>query len=203
MILNGLCHFKERETPNRGTAHLFASTAPGRDLRGSGPRADHHLLPPDGYAAYDWSVRVYSQESVMPQELSVTAVRDSLMCFHATTGEHVVCLDYPLGPGPTAGPTPLQMLLTSLAVCAGSTLGLLLDRMKQPVGGLRVEAHGKRRDEHPTVITEISLEFVITGADVSTDKVTQALTMAEEQLCPVWAMLKGGTPISTKFRIEA
>jgi|WetSurMetagenome_2_1015567.scaffolds.fasta_scaffold162750_1 putative redox protein len=137
----------------------------------------------------------------MPQELTVRAVRESLMCFNASTGEHSVCLDYPLGPGPTAGPTPLEMLLTSLAVCAGSTLGLVLDRMKQPVTGLTVEARGKRRDEHPTVITEISLEFVIAGgADPA--KVTQALKMAEEQLCPVWAMLKSGTPISTGFRIE-
>ena len=137
----------------------------------------------------------------MPQELSVTAVRESLMCFHASTGEHTICLDYPLGPGPTAGPTPLEMLLTSLAVCAGSTLGLLLDRMKQPVTGLTVEARGKRRDEHPTLLTEISLEFVISGAGTAADKVAQALKTAEEQLCPVWAMLKDGTKISTSFRI--
>ena len=139
----------------------------------------------------------------MPQELSVRAVRESLMCFHASTGDHSVCLDYPLGPGDTAGPTPLEMLLTSLAVCAGSTLGLLLDRMKQPVTGLTVEARGKRRDEHPTVLTDIFLEFVITGVETYPAKVVQALTIAEEQLCPVWAMLKGGTGISTSFRIEA
>ena len=139
----------------------------------------------------------------MPQELSVRAVRASLMCFNASTGEHSVCLDYPLGPGPTAGPTPLEMLLTSLAVCAGSTLGLLLDRMKQPVTGLVVEARGRRRDDHPTVITDISLEFVITGAATDPAKVAQAIKTAEDQLCPVWAMLKAGTAISTSFRIEA
>jgi putative redox protein len=138
----------------------------------------------------------------MPQELSVRAVRKSLMCFDATTGEHTVCLDYPLGSGDTAGPTPLQMLLTSLAVCAGSTLGLVLERMKQPVTGLVVEARGARRDEHPTVITDISLEFLISGADVAPEKVAQALKVAEEQLCPVWAMLKSGTAISTGFHIE-
>ena len=137
----------------------------------------------------------------MPQELSVRAVRESGMCYTASTGEHTVCLDYPLGPGATAGPTPLQMLLTSLAVCSASALGLLLDRMRQPFTGLAVEAKGKRRDEHPTVLTEISLEFVITGPGTDPDRVTQALKMAEEQLCPVWAMLKGGTPITAEFRI--
>jgi putative redox protein len=138
----------------------------------------------------------------MLQELSVRAVRNKAMCFTASTGEHTVCLDYPLCPGATEGPTPLEMLMTSLAVCAGSTLGLLLDRFKQPVTGLAVEARGRRREEHPTVLTDISLEFVITGGKTDPAKITQALTMAEEQLCPVWAMLKGGTRITTGFRIE-
>ena len=137
----------------------------------------------------------------MPQELTVHAVRESGMCFTASTGEHSVCLDYPLSPQTTAGPTPLQMILTSLAVCAGSTLALVLERMKQPFTGLAVDALGKRRDEHPTVLTEIHLDFVITGAGTDPDRVTQALKVAEEQLCPVWAMLKSGTPITTAFRI--
>ena len=64
-----------------------------------------------------------------------------------------------------------------------------------------IEARGKRREEHPTVLREISLDFVITGADTDPDRVTQALKIAEEQLCPVWAMLKGGTPITTAFHI--
>lgn len=139
----------------------------------------------------------------MPQELTVHAVRESGMCFTASAGEHTVCLDYPLGPRATSGPTPLQMILTSLAVCAGSTLALVLERMKQPFTGLAVDALGKRRDEHPTVLTEIHLDFVITGSDTDPDRVTQALKVAEDQLCPVWAMLKSGTPITTTFRIVA
>jgi putative redox protein len=123
------------------------------------------------------------------------------MCFIATTEQHSVCLDYPLGPGATAGPTPLEMLLTSLAVCAGSTVSLVLERMKQPLNGMTVEARGSRRDEHPTVLTDIALEFVVTGAGVESERVAQALKVAEEQLCPVWAMLKPGTPVAATFRI--
>jgi putative redox protein len=93
------------------------------------------------------------------------------------------------------------MLLTSLAVCAGSTVSLVLERMKQPFSGMTVEARGTRRDEHPTVLTDIALEFVVTGTGVETERVAQALDVAEKQLCPVWAMLKPGTPISTSFRV--
>ena len=137
----------------------------------------------------------------MPTELSVRAVRETGMCFTASTGQHSVCLDYPLGPGATAGPTPLEMLLTSLAVCAGSTVALVLERMKQPLAAMTVEAKGTRREEHPTVLTTITLEFGVAGAGLDADRVAQALAIAEGQLCPVWAMLKAGTPITATFHV--
>jgi uncharacterized OsmC-like protein len=51
------------------------------------------------------------------------------------------------------------------------------------------------------VLTQISPEFVITGSGTQADRVSQALEIAEEQLCPVWAMLRAGTPIATSFRL--
>ena len=78
MILKGHFHFKE--------------------LRDSFPREPR--LPIIGGSLFP------DRSPAMPQELSVRAVRDSLMCFNASTAKHSVCLDYPLGPGPTAGPTP-------------------------------------------------------------------------------------------------
>ncbi len=138
----------------------------------------------------------------MPTELVVHAVHQGGLKFAATAGEHSLTLDYPFPPGHVAeGPTPLQMILISLAVCSGSTVALVLGKMKQPLKGLEVKAHGLRSDAHPTVLTEISLEFVVRGPGVEAKAVEQALTTAEEQLCPVWAMLKPGTPIAASFRV--
>lgn len=138
----------------------------------------------------------------MPTELVVHAVHQGGMKFAAAMGEHSLVLDYPYPPGHSAeGPTPLQMILTSLAVCSGSTLALLLENMGQAVEGLRVEARGLRRDDHPTVLTEIALEFVLRGEGLEPETVRQAIAMAEERLCPVWSMLKAGTPISATFRL--
>jgi putative redox protein len=138
----------------------------------------------------------------MPQEMCVHAVHRGGMHFVASTGDHSVSLDYPLQSGKTEGPTPLEMLLASLATCAGSTVALLLSRTHAPFNGLEVEARGIRQDEHPTVITEISLEFVLRGPGLDPDAVARALQIAEEKLCPVWAMLRDGTKISSSFRIE-
>jgi uncharacterized OsmC-like protein len=75
--------------------------------------------------------------------------------------------------------------------------------MRQPFVGLEVTARGKRRDEHPTVITNISLEFVVRGAGIEPQTVQRALDITEDQLCPVWAMLKPGTPIRSSFGLVA
>ena len=72
-----------------------------------------------------------------------------------------------------------------------------------PDGALafRDEVRGLRRDEHPTVITEIALEFTVHGAGVEPAAVEKALAISEQQVCPIWAMLKGGTRIASSYRV--
>jgi putative redox protein len=140
----------------------------------------------------------------MPTELTIHAVNRGGMVVTAGDGRHTVTMDYPM-PGTEseklAGLTPLRMLLASLAACSGNTLAVLLRKMRQPVGDVEVDARGLRREEHPTVITEIALEFTVHGAGVEPAAVEKALAISEEQVCPVWAMLKGGTPIASTYRI--
>lgn len=137
----------------------------------------------------------------MARDLCVRAVREQGMHFVVDTGQHSVHLDYPLGPGGTEGPTPLEMLLAALASCAGGTLALLLGRANTPPDGMDVEARGTRSEEHPTVLTHVDLEFVVHGADLQPETIARSLKLAEEQLCPVWAMLRPGTVIDHSFRI--
>jgi putative redox protein len=139
----------------------------------------------------------------MKTELTVRAVHKDGMQVLATDGQFDVLMDYPLESGNTgAGPTPLTMLLASLAACSLNSVLVVLQKMHQPLAGLNVEASAIRSSEHPTVLTGISLEFTVRGEAVESDKVAQALQMSEERLCPVWNMLKAGTPIRASFRIQ-
>ncbi|MDR3754032.1 MAG: OsmC family protein [Terracidiphilus sp.] len=138
----------------------------------------------------------------MASELSVHAVYLDGMRVLAETGNHQVLTDYPLPAGrPVEGLTSLELLLASLATCAAnSVLALLKRKLNQPVTGLEVNARGSRREEHPTVLSEISLEFIVKGA-VDPEAVKKSLKISEDQLCPVWNMLKSGTPITATYRI--
>jgi len=139
----------------------------------------------------------------MPTELVIHADYEGGMRLTAGDGEHAVTIDYPLEPGQqVAGLTPLKLLLASLAGCAGNTVPMLLAKRGQQVRGLQVTARAQRRDEHPTVLTRIDVEFVLHGDALDPEAVEHCITLADEKLCPVWAMIRPGTPIFTTYRIE-
>ena len=123
--------------------------------------------------------------------------------FRGVAGEHpAIILDYvpPLGDG--QGCTPLELLLISLATCAGATIVTLLRRVHRTVAGLQVQAHGIRRDSHPICFQRITLEFVLISPDTVAADMDKALRLAEETYCPVWAMLKGNVEVRTEYRIN-
>lgn len=138
----------------------------------------------------------------MKTELSVRAVHQGGMRVYASDGQFHVSMDYPQQDGDGAtGPTPLTMLLASLAACSLNSVLVILKKMQQPLAGLGVEARGIRQTEHPTVLTDISLDFTVRG-NVDPAAVARALQLSEERLCPVWNMLKGSTAIKAGFNLQ-
>ncbi len=139
----------------------------------------------------------------MAVECIVRAVHRGGMHFTAVVGNHAVEMDYPLDPGAAGeGPKPMEMLLGSLAACAGGSVVALLRRGGHQVEGLTVTARGQRRSEHPTVFTDIALEFAFRGT-VNRAAVDRAIGQAETRLCPVWTMLKPSTPVRTTVHVGA
>jgi putative redox protein len=125
------------------------------------------------------------------------------MHFSGVVGNHIFEMDYPLDPGAAGeGPKPMEALLASLAACAGGSVVALLRRGGHQFDGLTVTARGHRRSEHPTVFTEIALEFAFRG-QVDSSAVERAIGQAEARVCPVWTMLKSSTPIRTSVQIGA
>jgi putative redox protein len=136
-------------------------------------------------------------------ECVARAVHRGGMHFSGVVANHTFEMDYPLDPGVSGeGPKPMEMLLASLASCAGGSVVALLRRGGHQFDGLTVTARGQRRSEHPTVFTEIALEFAFRGS-LDAAAVDRAISHAEARVCPVWTMLKSSTPITTSVQIGA
>ena len=135
----------------------------------------------------------------MRTDLSVRAVHRGDMRVDVHVREHVLSMDYPAAGG--RNPTPLEVLLASLAACAANTLNLVLcHKMGARIKSLEVEARGERREEHPSVLTSIELVYRLRGDALDADLVDRALPIAEEMLCPVLAMLRPGTTITSSWQ---
>lgn len=138
----------------------------------------------------------------MSSELSAQVILQEKVRFTGRAGsEQAVVIDYPAPLGDGAGLMPLELLLLSLAGCSGQPVLVFLRKMEQLVQGLEVHAYGQRREEHPTILTNIALEFVVHGVDLDPALVARAIALSEERYCPIWAMLKTGTKITSSFKV--
>ncbi len=137
----------------------------------------------------------------MRTDLRVRAVHRGGMRVDAHVREHVLRMDYPAEEG--RDPTPLEVLLASLAGCAAATLRLVLSKLGARVDWLEVEMRAERRAEHPTALTRIELVYHLTADELlEAHTVDRAVRIAEDQLCPVLAMLRPGTAITSSWTIE-
>ena len=113
-----------------------------------------------------------------------------------------VVVDYfpPVGTG--KGYTSLEILMISFGSCISSVLMTLLRyRMKKTVNGVSTEVSGAVREEHPKVLEHILVSIKIKAKDLSDAEVQTALKLAEDTMCPVWAMIKGNVTVEVKTEI--
>jgi putative redox protein len=137
----------------------------------------------------------------MATELSAHVVLQSGMHFIGSGASGVqVHMDAPAAGELPAGPSPMEMVLMSLAGCSGMDVVSILRKKRQPVEDLEVRVRGKRRDDYPTVFSEIALEYIVHG-DVDPQAVERAIELSRDRYCPVWAMLGRSVLITATSRV--
>ena len=90
--------------------------------------------------------------------------------------------------GEERGNRPMELLLMGLTGCTGIDVTMILERMREPLEDLRIEAQGTRREENPQKFTEIHLTYQLAGS-VSPKKACRAIHLSEEKYCSASASL--------------
>jgi len=129
---------------------------------------------------------------------SIKLINDKLHFEGNVEGNQPVSIDYVPPLGDNLGYTSLELLLLSLSSCLGSAVLLFLRRMNKTITGFSINAHGIRKEDHPTCFKTITLEININSKDCSLDDLNKVIKMAEDTYCPVWAMVKGNVEIIIK-----
>ena len=100
-----------------------------------------------------------------------------------------------------SAPTPLEMLLVSVAACTAADVVSILEKKRQVVTDYRVEISGERREEHPRAFTKLHVHHIVYGHDVSEQSVAQAVELSDTKYCSVAATVRPTAEITASFEI--
>ncbi|BBB49009.1 OsmC family protein [Pelolinea submarina] len=113
----------------------------------------------------------------------------------------------PLGTTPEVGGDddgfrPLELLAVGLAGCTAMDVVSILTKKRQELTSFEVRVHADRQDEHPKVFTHLTIEYVLSGNDLSHEAVERAVQLSAEKYCPAQAMFAKIVPIDLKITIQ-
>ena len=101
------------------------------------------------------------------------------------------------------GAGPMEILLAGVAGCTAIDVVLILQKQRQKVAGVEVEATGVRAIENPKVYTDVELIYIVRGDDIDPQAVERAISLSEEKYCSASNMfLQAGVTMRSTYRIE-
>lgn len=124
------------------------------------------------------------------------------MQFDARVGNHSLTLDgSPEFGGEDAGVRPKPLMLVALAGCSGMDVVSLLKKMRVDFKKLEIKVEGNLTDTVPSYYDAMHIIYLLTGNDVSREKVEKAVKLSYDKYCGVAQVYKKTMPVTYEVRI--
>ena len=100
-----------------------------------------------------------------------------------------------------SAPSPLEMLLVSVAACTAADVISILLKKRQDVTAYKVEINGSRAVDHPRKFTAFHINHIVHGRGVSEKAVADAIELSDTKYCSVAATVRPTAEITTSYKI--
>jgi putative redox protein len=100
------------------------------------------------------------------------------------------------------GPGPVETLLCALATCSSVDVVSILEKRRTPVATFEVDVHGERADAIPARVTNVQLDFRITGEGIERAHAENAIDLALNKYCSVRDSLDPAIPIEWTLELN-
>ncbi len=103
--------------------------------------------------------------------------------------------------GQNSGLRPMELLAIGLGGCSGMDVASILRKKKEKLSGLEINVEGKKAEDHPQKYTDMHIEFIVKGRNLSEEAVKKAIQLSMDKYCSVKATLEGTAAISFDYKI--
>ncbi len=136
------------------------------------------------------------------ERVTTLSLQHDLHFVARTPGGHEVHLSARVdGDDAPDAPTPMEMLLITLAGCGAMDVISILRKMRQDVASYDLRISGERAPEHPRVYTSILMTHELRGGAIVEANVVRAIHLSMSRYCPVFAMLHPAVAIRERYVI--
>ena len=119
--------------------------------------------------------------------------------FVATSGSgHRLLIDDATG---NTGAKPIELVAIALAGCTAFDVIQILRKKRQHVTDYQVTIEAEQAPNPPQVFTQVRIHHLLTGTDIASKAVEDAIHLSEEKYCSVGAMLQKTAEIRSTFEI--
>lgn len=134
-------------------------------------------------------------------EAKVTYTEGLQFVGQASSGHAIVMDADATHGGSNTGLRPTELLLIGLGSCSGMGIVSILKKKKQDVRGLEIIVRGEKDESYPQKFTDITMEFMVSGRNLSEEAVKRAVELSLEKYCAVKATLEGSPEMNFSFKI--
>ena len=105
------------------------------------------------------------------------------------SGHSVVMDGAPDSGGRDLGIRPMETLLLGMGGCTAFDVVHILEKARETVIDCELEIEADRAEEDPKVFTQIKIRYIVSGKNLSRDKVQRAVDLSAEKYCSASIML--------------
>lgn len=127
---------------------------------------------------------------------------DNMQFVGTADSGHAVIMDAPQAVGGNnTGSKPSELLLMAFGGCSGMDVISILRKKKQDVTNFEINVNGDVPESHPRSFTDIYIEYVVTGRNISEEAVQRAIALSLEKYCMVGTTIGKGAKIMHSYKI--
>jgi putative redox protein len=92
--------------------------------------------------------------------------------------------------GDGSAPTPMEVMLQTLAGCSAMDVIAILRKKRKDIGNFEILLEAERASEHPKVFAKVMMIYQLRSSDTNFAEFSDAVRLSQEKYCSISAMFK-------------